>query len=377
MASIEKRNGSFSVRWRTLGGRPQRRKCPTIRSAKELTRDIEEAHAVGREWQPQVVGPIADIEKIADAFIRHRKQRLRPRTLLRYAENLDLFVRFLRTVQPRGVLQASLFSKPLLEDFYAWLSQPETGLHGRRRSSDTARKIAEVAELCWQWADDSERWLGEIPRPKRIEMVRTQPSAVIAPSWQEMDACVRACRGWHRQLAIMLRYTGLRVGECMLLEWRDVNLDAGTLTIRSEINKTGNGRVIALSPHLVEVISGWGVRDGWLIPSGRKIGDRYRQARARDIAHAWRRAAVRKEVWQGRPAHAFRRGWKSGLLALGAHVDAIDFLQGHALGRGGARARYIDAWQALPLRKTADLIPPIGAPGPDRGVPNECPAATA
>ena len=359
MASIERRNGQHSVRWRTLGGQERRRQCPTSRSAQTLKREIEEAHATGREWQPQSARGIVDFEEVAEAFIRHRETRLRKRTLLRYAEDLDLFVRFLRTAQPRGPLAASTLSRPLLEDFYAWLCKPDTGLHGRMRSADTARKIAEVVQLCWQWADESERWLGRIPRPRRIEMTRSLPDAVVAPSWEEMDACVRACRGWHRQLAMVLRYTGLRVGECMLLEWRDVSLRERTLTIRSEINKTGNGRVVPLSEHLVEHLVAWGERSGWLIPSGRRQGDRYRQARARDIARAWTRADVRDAAWEGRPAHAFRRGWKSGLLALGGHPDAIDFLQGHALGRGGARARYIDAWQALPLRDTIGLVPKI------------------
>ncbi len=102
------------------------------------------------------------------------------------------------------------------------------------------------------------------------------------------------------------------------------------------------------------------MREGYLIPSGRRKGERERQARARDIARAWKRAGVREEAWV-QPDDAFRRGFKSGLLALGAHPDAVDYIQGHALGRGGARARYIDPWQALPLRETVKLIPKIGA----------------
>ena len=47
------------------------------------------------------------------------------------------------------------------------------------------------------------------------------------------------------------------------------------------------------------------------------------------------------------------------MLARGAHPDAVDYLHGHALGRGGARARYIDPWQALPLVETARMVPPV------------------
>jgi integrase len=360
VATIENRKGVYSVRWRTLGGHQKRWTCSTREIAKQVQREIEDSLSLGRDWQPQGVRTEADLAEVTRAYIENRSLRLRPRTLRRYAENLDLFIRFLRQREGDGALPVSLLSRPLMEDFYTWLCQPENGLHMRQRSADTARKIAEVAQLCWQWADESERF-GNIPRPKRIEMLRSAPPPVMAPTWAEMDACLAASRSWHHNVVLFLRYTGLRVGESMLLEWRDVNLELGTLTIRPETSKTGNGRVIPLSPHLVAVLGNWEKEDIYLIPSGRKKGDRYRQARARDIARAWERAGVRKEVWDGSPDHAFRRGFKSGLLALGAHPDAIDYLQGHSLGKGGARARYIDPWAALPLKATVQLIPTVGS----------------
>lgn len=358
MASVEKRGEGYQVRWWSVAGIQKKRLCPSLRSAKELQREVEACIAVGRDWEPEVVREDANLEAVMRAFIEHRALRLRPRTLHRYAENIDLLLRFLRQRQPRGKLLVTLLSKPLMEDYYAWLCRAENGLHGRARTPDTARKIAEVAQLMWEWADESDRWPDQIPRPKRIEMVRSDPAPVVAPTWAEMDACVLAARGWHQKLALFMRYTGLRVGECMLFEWRDVNMDKGTLTIRSEVNKTGAGRLIPLSPHLLDEIATWGVREGYVIPSGRCHGDRYRQARPRDIARAWARAGVREEAWV-QPDHAFRRGWKSGMLALGAQPDAVDFLQGHALGHGGARARYIDPWQALPLVEVVKMVPKI------------------
>ena len=46
------------------------------------------------------------------------------------------------------------------------------------------------------------------------------------------------------------------------------------------------------------------------------------------------------------------------MVALGGHPDAIDFLQGYVLGRGG-RSRYIDPYTALPLKETVDLVTTI------------------
>src|SRR5579883_1989382 len=365
VASIEARRGKFRVRWWAPDRRQQRsRTCASLSTAQELRKVVEHELAFGRDWHPEGIRDAPDLSEVMRAYIHQRSLRLRRATLLRYAENLDLFERFLRDRLPSGELPATVLSKALLEDFYSWLSRAENGLHKRARGRDTARKIVEVVQLFWQWAEGSDRWPEYIPRPRRIEMVRSRPQAVVAPSWAEMDAAVRATTGWHHRLAVLLRYTGLRVGESMLLERRDLNESRGTITIRPEISKTGMGRVIPVSQFLLEEIEQWKLRGRYLIQAGRSNADRSRQARSADFAHAWARAGVREEAWS-QPSHAFRRGWKSGMLALGAHPDAVDYLQGHSLGRGRARDRYIDPWQALPLVEAASLVPEVGA-GPRR-----------
>ncbi len=362
MASITKRGTKWMVRWRDSFGVQYTRTCPTKKSAEELRLQVEVEQAHGRDWRPEVEDAcrVVDLEAVLTAYVEHRSLRLRGTTLRRYGENLDLFLRFLRSGQPDGTLTPALLSKAKLESFYAWLVRPENGLHGRAREADTARKIVEVAQLAWRWADGSERWPGEIPSPRTIEMMRTAPKAVVAPTWEEMAACVQACGGWQRKLATFLYYTGLRVGETMLLEWRDLDVAAARLTIRPEITKNNKGRIIPISPYLIEEVSAWGVRTGYIVPCGRRGGTRERQPRPRDMKRAWTRAGVREAAFDHDPHHAFRKGFKSGMLALGIAPDAVDFLQGHELGEG-ARGRYIDPWQAFPLVDAVKDVPKIGS----------------
>lgn len=291
---------------------------------------------------------------IAEQYIRSCALRLRQRTLRRYAENLEVFLRFVVATK-RDPYHASLLSKPLLEDFYGWLLEPANGLHGRQRSADTARKIVEVAQLMWAWAEDSDRWPDQIPRPRKIQMVRKRPRSVRAPTWEEMDACVGAATGWQRKLLTVLRYTGLRVGEAMQLEWDDLDFRQGTLFIRAEISKNREEREVFVTPHLLTEVGGWGVREGYLIPSGRRTEKRYRQPRARDVARAWARAGVSRRVWEGSPHHAFRRGFKSEMMRAGAPPDAVDYLQGH-IPKGG-RGRYIDMHRAFDWGEVVGMIP--------------------
>ena len=97
------------------------------------------------------------------------------------------------------------------------------------------------------------------------------------------------------------------------------------------------------------------LRTGYLIPSPRAKGPRYRQPRARDVTRAWERAGVSKRIWKQSPHHAFHKGFKSEMLRAGAPAEAVDFLQGH-VPRGG-RGRYIDMERAFDWDEVLGLVP--------------------
>jgi integrase len=358
--AIEKRGDGYRVRWRTLSGEARCQQCPSRRTAVEIDAAVKEAHCRKRDYEPAPVGGEPAVSEIARAYMESRAVRFRKHTMRVDGMHLDLFQRFLKQRDPKHSATAGVLSRALLDEFLTWLMRKETSRHGKkaRRLSSAAKSVRAVQQL-WKWADGIDRWPG-IPRPREMELPRAVSAAVVAPTWAEMDSCVLACRDWQRQLATWLRYTGLRAGESMLLLWTDLDLKRGMLTIRPEISKTGVGRTIPISPIILDEIATWGKREGYLIPTKRHADAKHhRDPRARDILRAWKRAGVREEVWRQRPEHAFRRGWKSGMLQLGANADAVDYLQGHSLG-AGSRGRYIDAMM-LPLVETVAKVPAIGA----------------
>ena len=151
----------------------------------------------------------------------------------------------------------------------------------------------------------------------------------------------------------------------MELKWSDFSLDhtAGPiLTIRGEMGKTKHersGRVVPISPHLAEEMRTWEQTDGWVIVSARsRNGPRERVFRARDLGRAWARAGVREGVWQGRPAHCFRKGFITGLKRKGADTEAVEQLVGHKLM--GQRGTYLDP-DALPMRAAVAKVPKVDA----------------
>jgi integrase len=106
-----------------------------------------------------------------------------------------------------------------------------------------------------------------------------------------VEDLVRYAWNWRARLCTLLRFTGLRVDEqVMKLRWSDVDLERAELTIRGELGKSAaerEGRIVPISPHLVEILSGWGVREGYLVGT-------HKEDRVSDVTHQWRWGAGRR-----------------------------------------------------------------------------------
>ena len=358
MASIDKRNGEWRVRWRDPDGQARSRQCPTKAAATALVREVEAAVALGRRWQPRDARAEADLRTLLKDYAEECARVLRPGTAVRYALGLDLWLRYLEKVHGKGKpLPPSVLTRRMLADWYGDLKHG--GLHGHGCSDATRRKIVEVGQLAWKWLYDNDETGAEIPPPRTLRMAREPAKLTVAPTWSEMDTVIGVLRGWHQRLAIVLRFTGLRCQQAMGLRWRDLDLDRGRLTIRGELGKSRQeqrGRIMPVSPFLLALLKTWEHADEWIVTSNR-CKDRERMARARDVERGWERSGVRKEAWDGRPHHAFRKGFVSELKRAGADADAVEFLVGHSLGLRGV---YIDP-DALPLAAAVERIPALGA----------------
>ena len=363
MASIHKGRGTrWCVRWRTLDGASNRsRTCPDKRTATALQREIEQAHALGREWVPESesAGAVPELRQILSAYITERSLNRAPRTRETMGQHLDTFLGWLTGRQSGSRLLPSVFSKSLLLSYYRSLATG--GRWGRSRNLSTRRKMTMAVLAAWQWAADDEEYARFMPRPpSKLELPREPGKPTVAPTFEEMDRCIAASSGWHRQLLVVLRFTGLRVQQAMFLRWSDFDLDRQMLNIRGELGKSRSerqGRIVPISEHLANEMAGWGRREGWVIKSARQRGgERERMARTRDVNRAWARSGVRDEVWKGRPHHSFRKGLVTGLKRLGADTEAAEYLVGHVLP--GVRGVYVDP-EAHGLRDAVALIPPI------------------
>jgi integrase len=101
-------------------------------------------------------------------------------------------------------------------------------------------------------------------------------------SWvepEQLPALLDAADSWFRPVLATLAGSGLRVGEAVALEWRDVNLATGTLTVRDSKTDAGAGRRVDLPVGLIDELAEWKARSPEVRPSGRVFICRARKGR--------------------------------------------------------------------------------------------------
>lgn len=389
MANITKRGGKYLVRWRTLARDPKTGKrserawtCDTKKNAEALVRDIEAERARGRDWSAPANDPDPLITEAMKAYANDLKASSAKSTVTKAIYSLAHFARWLAPKHRNAKL--SVLSRALLAEYYNGLDEyvpgptSKRGLHrAKAPGPKPPRKYAEGSRQnrvnavlgLWRWCADQSEY-PKCPRPPvKFKMQPRTVEPVVAPTWVEIDALVKELQRIPSKgkpstvlyrVAVILRYTGLRVGQALRLEWRDVRLDWGLLTVRGELGKSKKekaGRIIPIADGLCDEMARWeGDRAGRIVPgkaSPSSCSKGMRQAWARVIA----RGEARAEAVEGQPDHSFRQAFMTELKARGADDEAVKFLVGHSFD--GPRDAYVGDF-GLGLRETVAKIPRIG-----------------
>jgi integrase len=360
MASIRKRrsNGEdkYDVRWRDPDGVERTRTCPTRGVAEQLRRDVETARALGRRWEPGHASAAPTLNEAADLYLAWRLSRKRGATVRVDDVALDRFIRWAAARRCRGVDSLTADS---LQEWDLSLRSESPPLSTRSANGYVGRVRRWMA---WLAAQPSCRdFVRTPPEMAALDLPTVPWRAPIAPRWGEMDAAIdHAPREWVGDAMWVMRCTGLRETQAMRIRWEDFHADGrdgDMLHVRPELGKTRQeraGRLVPVTPHLLERFAGRGVRTGWLV--GPHKADRSIGTELAD--RAWLDAEVDERVWRGHPNHAFRYGFESGLVSEGADWLAVEHLVGHAVK--GAGSSYLDPTWALRLREAVGLVPAFG-----------------
>jgi integrase len=168
----------------------------------------------------------------------------------------------------------------------------------------------------------------------RIKFVKTCRKAIDFLQYDELDRLVEGAKHDPEALAAVLcsADAGLRVGEVRALEWGDLDLVAGRLTVqrtdyRGYVGSPKGGRIrtLPLTRRLVAALKAMRHLKGDSVFSDR-AGLRWSRGEADTrLRRAYRKAGLRKIGW-----HTLRHTFCSHLAMRGAPVRTIQELAGHA-----------------------------------------------
>jgi integrase len=127
------------------------------------------------------------------------------------------------------------------------------GKLGAAQINKTLKLIAQILDMAMECGllDGANPARGRRRRVKAPKPQRTW----VEP--EQLLALIEAAGAHHRPILATLAGAGLRVGEALALDWCDVNLAAGTLTVRSAKTDAGTGREVDLPGGLIEALAEW------------------------------------------------------------------------------------------------------------------------
>ena len=163
-----------------------------------------------------------------------------------------------------------------------------------------------------------------------VEKPRCRRGRLRTASVAEEGRMALELRGEDRAIARLAVLTGMRRGELVQMEPRDVNLDLGFVYVREEVAKSKRPRVVPLNEEAVGILERHGDLDGRWVWLNNGNPDRYAVAEA--LGCRWRRARKQAGVHDLR-FHDLRHTTGTRLAMNGEQAHVIQAYLGHTTSR--------------------------------------------
>jgi site-specific recombinase XerD len=186
------------------------------------------------------------------------------------------------------------------------------------------------------------------PRLKRRHPVVLSPEEVV-----RFLGAIRNLK--HRAVAMVLYGAGLRLGEALSLQLRDVDSARMVLTVRH--GKGDQDRQVPLSPVLLKALQGYWLAyepPSWLFPG--KTTDR--PLGPSTIQRALKAARLRAGIAKPASAHTLRHSYATHLMEAGTDLRVIQTLLGHRSLRTTAIYTHVATERVRTTRSPLDALSP-------------------
>ncbi len=217
-----------------------------------------------------------------------------------------------------------------VEDFVAYLR------NDRGASPATCNRYLSL--LGFAFREAAARSFAEASPVREVKRVREElkPVPYLAPA--DLDRLIAASPEHFRPLVVLATDTGLRRGELAALEWRDVDLAAGTVVVRR--SKAKRPRQVPLTQRAAEALADLSDRRGPVPLVGPDpVFPGYGGKAVDRITGAFRRVA-RRAGFRTLSFHDLRHGYASALVRAGVPIPTVAVLLGHSPNSIGVTMRY-------------------------------------
>lgn len=183
-------------------------------------------------------------------------ERLERSTTKRYRELADLHI-----TPKLGDLKLTALTKPLVQDFRLELLQTKS----RAMAAKVLRSLSAILNNAMEIGAINQNVAATV----KVGKLKREVEKIVVPDRADLKALIKAAGVKVRPFILTAITTGLRSSELRGLRWQDIDLAAGTITVRQRADQWGEigppkseagKRTIPIPPELVSELKAWKLR---------------------------------------------------------------------------------------------------------------------
>lgn len=293
-----------------------------------------------------LVQPYDHLATATESFLLDRKTaNLTPKSIEFYALQLKRFAKF---CESQAITKIEQITPDTIRQFLLWLENTGHNAGGRHGSFRVLRAF-------FYWLENEND--GYIAPIRKVRPPKVDVQPIEGVKTEELKALLDTCKGDRftdkrdKALFLFLADTGMRISECLNLQWSDIDLVTGQVLIRKSKNR--KPRTVFISKTTRQALRIYRkLNDSQFVWLNTR-GERLTQAAVRDLLVDRSTKAGLSEV----PSpHDFRRFAAITMLRNGADVVSVSRLLGHSTLE--VTKRYL-AQTEQDLRAVHDLFSPL------------------
>jgi len=249
-------------------------------------------------------------------------RKLRPRAIETYLKTVTRFAAWLGDESTVASVSADSIGRYQIarsDKAAATIAKDLSAIRSYTRWCIRAHLRADDPTLEIEWPKHTD----PIPRALKLRELRLLDQILDTPL-PVLDSKARFVIARNKRAILLMWYAGLRISEVPALDWRDVDLDEATLTVRN--GKGGKDRTVGLHPRVVENLAE--------TPDNKQIGAVCGHRDGRPISYKSMPHIFGPRYLGGLgldiSAHMLRHTFAVQLLKAGADIRVIQDMLGHA-----------------------------------------------